>query len=76
MTYTKQELINAFCRAREYNAEKDGTKEEFIQQNKVQIQARINKMHARIPTAIQRMTNIAIAKLQEEEKEANIILIE
>ena len=30
MAYTKQQLLDAFCESQGYNAEKDGTKLEFL----------------------------------------------
>lgn len=76
MTYTKTELIDAFCRANNYNAENDGTKSEFLNKHKTEIQTRIDARTARMPTAVARMTEIAINKLQEEEKETNTVSIE
>ncbi len=70
MTYTKQQIVDAFCEMRGYNAEKDGTKTEFIAEIETKVQARLDARIAELPTnARVAMKNNAVAYLANKEAE-------
>ena len=70
MTYTKQQIVDAFCEMRGYNADTDGTKLEFIASIEVKVQARLDARIAEIPTdAREAMRNNAVAYLANKEAE-------
>ena len=70
MTYTKTQIVDAFCEMRGYNAEVDGTKEEFILKIEAKVQARLDRRLAEIPTsARQSMRDNAVAYLANKDAE-------
>ena len=70
MAYTKQQIIDAFCEMRGYNAEKDGTKLEFISAIEIKVQVRLDARRAEIPTSARdAMRTNAVAYLANKEAE-------
>ena len=72
--YTKQELIDAFCRARDCQpadlVDMEVTIQKFIDRNRSQIQARLDNIPA---TAKQQMKQIALQQLAKEAAEQAVI---
>lgn len=77
MIYTKQQLIEAYCRATGYDQETHGTKQEYIQKMKpmadeiasnqrAELQKRLDAMPQ---NGLQRMKNVALSQLAKEEAE-------
>ena len=71
MGYTKTELRNAFCEARNYNANTDGTKIEFINAQLAIFQQLTDKQRAAIDEPKDIAKRIALDYLLKQEKEAN-----
>ena len=70
MTYTKQQIVDAFLEMRGYNADTDGTKTEFIAEIEAKVQARLDARIAELPTnARVAMKNNAVAYLANKDFE-------
>jgi len=74
MAYTKQELIQAYCRASNCDpadlAAQEVTIQNFLDRHRAEIQARLDGLPA---NAKDRMKQIALAQLAKEEAEQAII---
>ena len=74
MSYTKQQLIDAYCRAKFFEPTPEKTKEQFITEELDKEKEAVAYAAAQFGSAQQRIKRVAIKQLQEEVfDEANII---
>jgi hypothetical protein len=66
MSYTKTELIDAYCKAKGFEETEDKTKSQFIQEEKVLIEQQIQEQIQRIGSANDVMKRVAFMQIQKD----------
>ena len=77
MTYTKTQLVAAYCRAKGFVATAEKTKTQFIAEEKVKAQEAHQLMMERFRNPLRNMKQVAIKQLQNElAEEADSVSLE